>query len=177
MSDTAPHPEERLGWTEPTPTLDHATKLGAPYIVLSMQSETDHSEHHDDAETLPSESDSTDNDAADENPHEASDGTLQQLEATYRAQKVAGISSTSPSHYRPGHKGVQTIQKTSRHGKAPAAQYDGRQSVRYTLSDADQIYKTKHELKQSRHAGGTFQLTKYLALPRSEKAKKSSSRT
>ena len=160
-----------MGRNGPAATSDVATKLDAPYIVLSIQSETDHGGHDDEAEALPLESDSTDNNAADDKAYGASDGTLQQIEATYRAQKVATTDFNSHPGYRSEDEGVHAIRRQSQHNKSPAARDERKTIVRYMLTESDEDSNSKEELGQIPNADGGFQLTKYLASPKSDKAK------
>ena len=160
-----------MGRNGPAATSDVATKLDAPYIVLSIQSETDHGGHDDEAEALPLESDSTDNNAADDKAFGASDETLQQIEAIYRAQKVATTVFDSHPGYRSGDEGVHAIRREFQHNKSPAARDEQKTIVRYMLTESDDDSNSKEELGQMRNADGGFQLTKYLASPKSDKAK------
>lgn len=160
-----------MGGNGPAATSGLATKLDAPYIVLSIQLETDHGGHDDEAEALPLESDSTDNNAADDKAYGASDGNLQQVEATYRAQKVATTVFNPRPAYRPEHEGVHAIRKQSQHTKSPAARDERKTIVRYMLTDSDDNSNSKEEPGQIRNADGGFQLTKYLASPKTDKAK------
>lgn len=139
--------------------------------MLSIQFETNDSEHDDGAEALPSETDSTGNNVTDDKTHGASDATLQQLEAAFRAQKVVTTALNPQPSYRPRHKGVEVTEGTPQHNKTPAARHDRRKGVRYTLSDSHEDSDSNQELKQIRNADGGFQLTKYLSTPERTKAK------
>ena len=149
-----------------TATSDLATKLDAPYIVLSMQSETNYIEHDDDAKGMPLELESTDNNAADDEAYGASNGTLQKVEATHRAQKAATTAFNAQFANGPNHKGAHAIQEGSQHTKPAAAR---KSNVRYVLSGSDDYYNSRQEFEQIRNDGG-FQLTKYLASPKSDEA-------
>lgn len=160
-----------MGRNGPAATSEVATKLDAPYIMLSIQWETETGGHDDEAEALPLVSDSTNKNAADDKAYGANDGTLQQVEATYRAQKVATTVSNSQPAYRPKNEGVHAIRKQSQHTKSPAALDERKTIVRYMLTASDDDSNSKEELEQTRNADGGFQLTRYLASPKSVKAK------